>query len=425
MRVLSISAQKPDSTGSGVYLAETVRAMIAAGHEAAAVVGIDRDDALALPAGARGWAVRFRTPDLPFPVCGMSDVMPYEATRYRDLTPQMTAQFFDAFFRTIREAMLEFKPDLVICHHLYLACTAAVEAADALAAEGYGEGWRRTEGGAPAAARPCSMWACSHSTDLRQVRSHALERQRIAAAVRSLDGVFSLHEAQAAEIAELFDVPAGRIRVVGTGYNAREFHRYPGLRREGGPVKVLYAGKICRAKGAESLMRALAALPFAPDEVEVDLIGGHSDEAQYDAVRALARGVRYPMRFLGRVPQDDLVRGYASAHVFVLPSFFEGLPLVVVEALACGCRVVVNDLPGIRPWIAASLPAAPVAFVELPRMERVDQPLAADLPAFEERLAAALEAAVRAARDEGPTACDATALSWDALASRMLAAAGA
>ena len=39
MRILCISAQKPDSTGSGVYLAETVASLAAAGHQVAVIAG--------------------------------------------------------------------------------------------------------------------------------------------------------------------------------------------------------------------------------------------------------------------------------------------------------------------------------------------------------------------------------------------------
>lgn len=80
MRILCISAQKPDSTGSGVYLAETVASLAAAGHQVAVIAGIDKDDSPQLAPGVEFVPVRFRTPELPFPVCGMSDVMPYEAT---------------------------------------------------------------------------------------------------------------------------------------------------------------------------------------------------------------------------------------------------------------------------------------------------------------------------------------------------------
>lgn len=98
MRILNISAQKPDGTGSGTFLAQTVAAQVAAGHLTAVVCGIDDGDATdALPAQALVFPVRFNTSELPFHVCGMSDEMPYAATRYRDLTPQMVGQFESAF----------------------------------------------------------------------------------------------------------------------------------------------------------------------------------------------------------------------------------------------------------------------------------------------------------------------------------------
>ena len=98
LRILNISAQKPDGTGSGTFLAQTVAAQVAASHLTAVVCGIDDDDATdALPAQALVFPVRFNTSELPFHVCGMSDEMPYAATRYRDLTPQMVGQFESAF----------------------------------------------------------------------------------------------------------------------------------------------------------------------------------------------------------------------------------------------------------------------------------------------------------------------------------------
>ncbi len=418
MRILCISAQKPDSTGSGVYLAETVASMAAAGHQVAVIAGVDKDDSPQLAPGVEFLPVRFRTPELSFPVCGMSDVMPYEATRYRDMTPEMVQAFRSVFGQRIRQAVLDFGPDAIICHHLYLACSTACDVLDELAGEN-----RLPDANGEAAGqkgRPCPIWAVCHSTDLRQLRNHDLEKDRITAAVHSLDGVMALHEAQKAEIAELFDLPADRIRVVGTGYNSQEFAPRGGL-RTARPLRVLYVGKICRAKGVESLIRAMNLLPFDPEAVELRLVGGYSDQAQYDRIVELAGRCRFPVVFGGRVSQDDLVLSYNESHVFALPSFFEGLPLVTVEALASGCRAVVTSLPGVRPWLDASLPDAPVSFVEPPRIEGVDVPVSEDLPAFEQRLSDALLEQLQAAAErplEG-TGFDATAVSWDSLAARM------
>ena len=104
----------------------------------------------------------------------------------------------------------------------------------------------------------------------------------------------------------------------------------------------------------------------------------------------------------------------------MLPSFFEGLPLVTIEALACGCRAVVTDLPGVRPWLQAHIPGAPIEFVQPPRMDGVDEPAREDLPAFEARLADAIERAALAGRPASQF--DVSALSWESLTERAIAA---
>lgn len=88
MRILNISAQKPDSTGSGVYLVEMARCELSAGHAAVVVAGVDASDEPTLPEGAEPYFVRFNTEALPFNVCGMSDVMPYFGAKSIGPTPR-------------------------------------------------------------------------------------------------------------------------------------------------------------------------------------------------------------------------------------------------------------------------------------------------------------------------------------------------
>lgn len=111
------------------------------------------------------------------------------------------------------------------------------------------------------------------------------------------------------------------------------------------------------------------------------------DDVEYARIERLTAASDVPVTLAGRLDGDGLVRAYRSSDVFVLPSFYEGLPLVTIEALACGCKVVATDLPGVRPWMEAMLPGAPVTWVASPRMTDVDTPVAADLPLFERALA--------------------------------------
>ena len=98
----------------------------------------------------------------------------------------------------------------------------------------------------------------------------------------------------------------------------------------------------------------------------------------------------YPVKFLGRLDQSRLAKQMNQADVFVLPSFYEGLPLVVIEALACGLQVVCTDLPGVRPWLEENIGTCPVKFVPLPAIVNADEPVEQELPEFERRLAQAI-----------------------------------
>ena len=125
-------------------------------------------------------------------------------------------------------------------------------------------------------------------------------------------------------------------------------------------------------------------------------MGGRGDDAEYARIERLTAASDVPVTLAGRLDSDGLVRAYRSSDVFVLPSFTRVVPLVTIEALACGCKVVATDLSGVRPWMEAMLPGAPVTWVASPRMTDVDTPVAADLPLFERALADAIAQALAA-----------------------------
>ncbi len=393
MRILNVTAQKPDSTGSGVYLAEMVRCEVELGHEAAVVCGIDVEDVLSFPKTVDVFPVRFGGGDISFPVVGMSDEMPYVATRYRDMTSDMVEQFKHAFSVKIKMALETFNPDVIVCHHLYLLTSLVRHLVDAL-----------------------PVVAICHSTDLRQMRTHSLERAFIEEGICSLDRIFALHADQLLEISNLFKCDQEKIMILGTGYNAQRFKPSTSLSHDKQSASLLYVGKIWEKKGVGCLLDALDLLSLDTENVTVRLVGGHNDEEEYQRFLERASACKVPVEFLGRLDSDDLIYEYQRADVFVLPSFFEGLPLVVVEALACGCRVVVSDLPGIRPWLYSHIPDAPVVFIEPPRMKTFDEPFKEDLAPFSENIAQGIEQAFRLQPFKG----DMRSLSWEGLTEKFI-----
>ena len=393
MRILSITAQKPDSTGSGVFLTELVRGFAAQGCRQAVVCGTVAGEKISFPEGVALFPVCYQRDSLPFPVCGMSDEMPYESTRYRDLTPEMTHQLMEAFRQKIREAVETFQPDVILCHHLYFAA--------ALTRQMYPE---------------IPVYGQCHGSDLRQIETNPWQREWIKTQISGLDGIFALHEAQRSKICQIFDLPAHRVQVMGTGYNAGVFHRDTRFRREPGKTRYLFAGKLSEKKGVYSLLRCLDHLKD-PEQAELYLAGGSGSEGELEKLRNLARTAPCPVTILGKLDQAALAEQMNRCDVFVLPSFYEGLPLVLIEAMACGMRTVCTDLPGIQPWLAQAIPDSGAVFVAPPGLRHADEPVPEDLPDFEIRLAGAMEVAVKS---HLPSEEQIRSLSWNSLCRKIL-----
>jgi glycosyltransferase involved in cell wall biosynthesis len=99
------------------------------------------------------------------------------------------------------------------------------------------------------------------------------------------------------------------------------------------------------------------------------------------------------------------------------------LPLVVIEAMACGCRAVITDLPGLDSWLPDGLREDEfVSPVPLPRLIGTDEPAPEDLPRFTQHLADALSRQLDNAVQCGSAACAADRLapfSWRAVYERV------
>ncbi|HIW21353.1 MAG TPA: glycosyl transferase family 1, partial [Candidatus Dorea intestinavium] len=120
MRILNISAQKPHSTGSGVYLRELVKVFQKKGYQQGVVPGVYTDDKVEFPREVAFYPVYFNQGKLPFNIPGMSDEMPYKSTKYSEMTSEMVKLFKEEFLQVIDQAVKELNPDIILCHHLYL-----------------------------------------------------------------------------------------------------------------------------------------------------------------------------------------------------------------------------------------------------------------------------------------------------------------
>ena len=395
MRILSVTAQKVDSTGSGVFLTELVKGFEKLGHEQAVVCGTVREDTIHLPDGVRLFPVFYKSEGLPFPICGMSDEMPYESTRYCDMTEEMTGQLRDAFRQVLETAVAEFQPDVILCHHLYFLA--------ALVRQLFPD---------------IPVYGQCHGSDLRQIRKNSWQRDWILSQIPRLDGIFALHAQQKETICQTFGLSEDRVTVMGTGYNSDVFYLNKEAKATRNPAKLrlIFAGKLSEKKGLFSLLRALRKLSH-PEKVELALAGGYGNTIEYAEICRLAEVAPCPVTFLGKLSHKELAWQMNASDAFILPSFYEGLPLVLIEAMACGLKTICTDLPGIRPWLDRTIPANGTVFVEPPRMFNEDEPYPEDLEDFEDRLAEAI-GLVKNRPIADPDLV--SRVSWDALCEKLI-----
>lgn len=114
-------------------------------------------------------------------------------------------------------------------------------------------------------------------------------------------------------------------------------------------VEILFLGNLLERKGVNDLIAALTELPADLPKWRVSFAGGGDIAGCTE--KASAGGLADRVRFLGWVDQARSADLLANADVMVLPSYFEGLPLVILEALGAGTPVVTTSVGAIPQFI--------------------------------------------------------------------------
>jgi glycosyltransferase involved in cell wall biosynthesis len=111
-------------------------------------------------------------------------------------------------------------------------------------------------------------------------------------------------------------------------------------------ARVLFVGRLLHGKGLSLLFEAIAELRRRGLDVTASIIGDGPARRELEA-SARSLGLSGQVRFEGAVAQEALHAQYARADVFCLPSFAEGIPVVVMEAMAMELPVVTTRIMGI------------------------------------------------------------------------------
>jgi glycosyltransferase involved in cell wall biosynthesis len=164
---------------------------------------------------------------------------------------------------------------------------------------------------------------------------------------RQADVVGAVSDELAGRLREL--APGARIEVVPNTVNTDVFHPPPRPRANGTPARLLNVADLAEKKGQRVLLEALAQLPDATLE-----IAGEGPER--GPLERLARelGIADRVTLLGAQPAGRIAELMRRADLFVLPSFHENLPVVLIEAQASGLPAVATSVGGVPELVDAA-----------------------------------------------------------------------
>lgn len=193
-----------------------------------------------------------------------------------------------------------------------------------------------------------------HGSDINMIAKIPGPRRLMAWALPRAHRVVAVSRALADEVAAL-GVPRDRLALVMNGVDAALFHPRPradarrALGLPDGPLAV-FVGNLKVHKGVHDLLAAFEQAAARAPALRLAIVGGGDERA---AVAAAAERLGDRLVVAGPRPLAEIPTWMAACDVLVLPSHAEGTPNVVLEALACGRRVVATAVGGIPDLITS------------------------------------------------------------------------
>jgi len=190
----------------------------------------------------------------------------------------------------------------------------------------------------------------SRGSDLRRIED-PLTRSRISYVLRKANYVLTVSEDLRRRAIELGSAPE-RTAAILNGCDPGTFHfRDQGAARSQLNLSedekiVLYVGRLAEPKGLVELCEAFAALARAYPRLRLVAVG---TGPLASTLRSFIHGheLRNRMALTGERAPREIAAWMAAADLFCLPSYSEGCPNVLIEALSCGCPAVATDVGGI------------------------------------------------------------------------------
>ena len=369
IKILRVICQRPYFTGSGINLINLTKKTNEKSIEQFIVFGqpadqefplkdiIDLDHVNWVSFQGKDDSIRC---DVNFLIPGMSDQMPYMSTKFSDFSHQMLESYLTAFAKKLKDVVDHFKPNLIHSHHLWLV--------SALCRVLFPE---------------IPMLTSCHNTGLRQIVLAKHLKKFIVNPIKDIDAIAVQNEEQKKKIVKLFNFEKiEKLYLIGQGINTDIFFPLE-QNLEKNCYSIIYVGKLSYSKGVPQLIQAFKEiLEETRENLELKIVGSGKGPERDEIVK-LASGFKEKIHFLGQINQEELAEHLRMSDIFILPSFYDSIPKVLLESLATGCRAIITDLPGIQESITRGCGENDIVqYIKRPRMKSIDKPLEEDIPDF-------------------------------------------
>jgi len=174
-------------------------------------------------------------------------------------------------------------------------------------------------------------------------RLHSIIEYRLEVEVlKSSDRITAVSKSAARELKK-YGLDPEEIVVIGNGVDERIF--CPNQNKMCAKRYVLYAGRLSSGKGLFDLMKCAKLVCDVHRDVEF-VIAGNGPLLGKLVEEARRMGLQGRVTFLGEAKRDELIRLYQNATIHVIPSHYEAMPTVLLEAMSCGLPVVATAVGG-------------------------------------------------------------------------------
>lgn len=329
MRILMLNHFPLSGSGSGVYVDNIAKSLVQRGHQVCIIMPENTTE-IAHSDNIKIHPVFFKREeiidgqlDFNFPCM---DPHPRSNFLFDNMTDSQINQYVQAFKKAIEEEILEFKPDVIHAQHIWIISGLLKE---------YNIPYIIT----------------SHGAEFITYRKTNMFDKYGVSAVDGCKRIIAISDDNIEDIVNKFTSSQDKIVYIKNGYNSQDFYEKSLNKKEvlerfsidkNFEKIVLFVGRVSKMKGLDTLFKA--AKIYEKENVLTVIAG---DGEYRDELYNLKMELNLQnIVFLGNRAQKDLNDLYNVADVLVLPSRKEALPLVAIEALACGTPAVVTNQSG-------------------------------------------------------------------------------